>query len=263
MLVDRAYRWLKICLRLALLLTPLAHASVCSLHGGMLSLGAVAGNPFSADVLATSWQVPPNDTKKQVGILIVFHVARDKNGRVFIKGPTVYGDPGQPYIAGGPKSREVVGEPTSWHLTICDPVADTTTYFAEGRGLGSKQAYVAKGLNLVPGLLRSSGYWRNRKQRGGKWVDLGHEDFKGLNAQGYRWGLEKTPDGTFVEENFTEQWISEDLQSELLIVKNQTPLEERTELTHILRLDPGPTLFEIPEGYEVINKPANSPETVP
>jgi hypothetical protein len=227
-------------------------------------IGTVAGSPFSADVLATSWQVPPTEAKKQVGVLIVYHVARDKNGRVFIKGPALYGESGKPYIAGGPKSREVVGEPTSWRITICDPLADTTADFWEGKGLGSKRAYVAEGLNLEPGLLRSSGYWRGRGRNGGKSADLGYEDLKGLNARGYRWWLEKTPEGTFVEENFTEQWISEDLQSGLLIVKaNQTHLEERTELTHILRLAPEPTLFEIPAGYEVVHRTANSPATAP
>jgi len=90
----------------------------------------------------------------------------------------------------------------------------------------------------------------------GRWVDLGYEDFRGIQAHGYRWWLERNSDGALVEEDFTEQWIADDLASELSVVttdKKHTH-EERTELNNIRRAETDPSMFQIPKDYEVLRR---------
>jgi hypothetical protein len=245
MLIRRVCCWFG----LLLLFASFAHASTaCSTHWGRVKIGAVGQNPFTGDVLVTSWQ-----SKRRVGLLIVFQVARDNDGRVSIKGPMSYSEPGESYLDRGPK--KTVGDPDNWQMTICDPLAGTTTNFTEGPNLGSKQAYVFLGLGLIPGLLQSgdSGCERNRNGNGGEWVDLGYAERAGMRTRGCRWQQEKAP-----QENFTERWFSEDLVSELatVTVDQIHNTEVRAELTHIRRLEPDPSLFQIPPGYAVVQRGA-------
>jgi hypothetical protein len=231
-------------------------ASFCTIQWGKLAIGTVERNPFTADVQVTSWQVSLDGKKKQLSPLILFHVARDGSGRVAIKGPLLYGgDSGEPYVPGGPKSPEKRGEPAFWQMIICDPIADTTTrYYHSAKSLNNR-AWV-DGRGSIPGLMHSYIFDRGRMTRDGRWVDLGYEGLGGLQAHGYRWWIEKNSDGAFLEEDFTEQWISDDLVSELSVVKMDRThnREERTELTHVRRVEADPSMFQIPPGYEELKE---------
>lgn len=235
-------------------------ASFCTIQWGKLAIGTVERNPFTADVQVTSWQASPDGKKKQLNPLIVFHVARDRNGRVAIEGPLIYGgDSGEPYVPGSPKSLEKVGEPASWQMIICDPVADTTTshsLYRPGTNAPNQKWFVRYGRGSIPGLTHSYIFNRDRMARNGKWVDLGYEGLGGLQAHGYRWWIEKNSDGDFVEGDFTEQWISDDLASELSVVKMDRThnREERTELTHIRRVEAEPSMFQVPPDYEELKE---------
>ena len=220
--------------------------SFCVTHSGELAIGTVERNQFTADIWVTDWQVSPEGKKIQVGALVVFHVARDGRGRVTIKGPLIYTDR---------KNPEKLGEPTSWPMIICDPIADTTAWFQQFQRSvnqpAKKQAQVTT-VTLIPGLNRHHYLDRNRLGQHTKWMDLGNEQLQGFTAQGYRW-WEKDSNGAVVEGDFTEQWISQDLDTELAVVRmNQTDNhEQRTELIHIKRVESDPSLFQIPPDYEV------------
>jgi hypothetical protein len=58
-----------------------------------------------------------------------------------------------------------------------------------------------------------------------------------------------------VEGDFIEQWISEALATEVVMVTmDQTHnREERTELINVRHVEADPSLFHIPPGYEVID----------
>jgi hypothetical protein len=79
-------------------------------------------------------------------------------------------------------------------------------------------------------------------------VDLGYQETNGIRAHGHRWWY--APGGNFVEGDFRELWISEDLDVDVLFIdESQTKGKgTRAELTHIRLKEPDHSWFEIPEG---------------
>jgi hypothetical protein len=258
MLATRLLKWSSFLLGVVIVGAQTAHPeSYCTLQWGKLSIGTVERNPFSADVRITSWQISLDGKKKQMNPLIVFHVARDRDGRVAINGPLFYGgDSSEPYLPGDPKSQERWGDQSSSQMILCDPLSDTATSYRTSMNHHSDQkAWIEPG-SSIPGLTHNRIYNRTRMAKNGKWVDLGYAGFGGIEAHGYRWWLERDSDGAFVEEDFTEQWIADDLASELSVVttdKKHTH-EERTELTNIRRTEMDPSMFQIPKDYEVLRR---------
>jgi hypothetical protein len=262
---KRMPKWATLFLGFAFALPSANAASYCSVQWGRLTIGMAERSPFTADVRLTSWQTSPDGIKRQMGALILFHVARDVSGRVAVQGPFIYGESGEPYVPWGPRSLERLGEPASWQMVICDSLADTTTTYRHSPNLLNNRAWVLTGKESVPGLSRHISYNRDRMARNGKWIDLGHKNIEGTEARGYRWWLRDDSAGPFVEEDFTEQWISEDLATELSVVKIDRThnREERAELVHIRRVEADSALFQVPPGFEVSEQSVNATASKP
>jgi hypothetical protein len=262
----RLPKWSILVFGLAFVSVPSANAaSFCTTHWGRLAVGTVDRNPFTADVRITSWQTSTDGIKRQMGALILFHVARDVSGRVAIQGPLIYGESTEPYVPGGPKSLERRGEPASWQMVLCDPLADTTTIYFHSENSLNRRATVLTGRGSMPGLNHFSAYNRDRMARNGRWIDLGHKNIEGTEGRGYRWWLRDDADAPFVEEDFTEQWISDDLATELSVVKMDRTRnrEERAELVHIRRVEADSALFQVPPGFEVFEQSVNATVSKP
>jgi hypothetical protein len=139
-------------LGMVIVVAPLAHGqSVCLTQWGKLGISTVERSPFTADIQITNWQISPEGDRRQIGSVVVFHVARDGSGRVAIKGPLIYGgEAGEPYMAGGAKSLEKRGEPLSWPMVICDPLTDTTVLFYKFRQTMNRSRLIQSRVRLEP-----------------------------------------------------------------------------------------------------------------
>jgi hypothetical protein len=241
-----------------LLLNPCAwSASTC--QAGSLQIATVSNNPFTADVVGGAWEISPIANKNQTGLIPTLHVARDSQGRVLIKVPTVW--------APGRTPNE---EAAFYWTTICDPVAKTTTSIEqEGVYDNHSEATPGSGTDLVLHITgkvkittddtlssasQPSAFHEFTKFEASKLEDIGEQTLLGVQAHGYRWWV--PVDGAIIESDYTELFRSEELASDLshLIARGDGPRgrsEVREELKNLKRVEPDPALFQIPTGYKI------------
>jgi len=240
------------CLVLGLVSPAAAHAQseypVCDVP---LAVGEVPDSPFQAELVVDSWTIAPDGSRKPVsspdappGI-----VARDSKGRVMVKSQTkiTY------------SNSEAKGESPGWQETICDPVAGTVTsvsysdVFHQGvepstgetalfpAGIGGT-ALVRPQVNVHTTVVFS---WWHRIVNGRE--NLGPETFEGMSA--YRFRLHPIQ-----KERSVHDVVNSD---ELFVQLAQTTWgddpgsENEKKITHIRRVEPPPTLFDIPEGVHI------------
>ena len=91
--------------------------------------------------------------------------------------------------------------------------------------------------------------------------ELGERDFEGVSAAGSR-SITIIPAGTIGNERdieiVYERWYSKDLEL-VVYSKHSDPRfgEQTYRLTNIVRSEPDPSLFTVPNGYRVLSEPAN------
>lgn len=226
-------------------LAPLLHAqTTCTTVGDTMAIDTVEGNPFTADAVFTATSTR-NIGTKSAGSTTIFHIARNRAGYVSIKYPVV--------------GRSDV--PLVWENIICDPQAGTRTRFSllahpEDTTIRfEKRAEVTRHFTS-PGLMHGSRSTRLRDYaaRAAKSVDLGYRNFDGISAYGFRLWLRREEASS--NSKFTEEWFSDDLAADMLVIRDneERGSRERATLTHITRDEPDPELFEVPPGYRVVDK---------
>ena len=85
-----------------------------------------------------------------------------------------------------------------------------------------------------------------------EYENLGDDKIEGISVKGCRItrSLPGKPDSNQPETSITEIWASPELQINLLVTEHYSNGEERlTRLSNIIREEPDPALFQIPEGY--------------
>jgi hypothetical protein len=206
------------------------------------SVGLITGNPFQAEKVITrsgSPQFQPvNENPRPEPI------ARDSQGRVRIE-----------HVTGKFKhdnGAEAGTEEAAHLITICDPAAQTITHIdtlnktAEIRH--SRPA--SQNLSRAPRpfcALRLAPRSPNMQVE-----SLGHQIIEGVDAEGSRITMRPlgAPDAG---ESIREIWCSEELAVVVQENTSNTKSEMKTSLTltNLVRQEPDPSLFQIPEGYSV------------
>jgi hypothetical protein len=204
-----------------------------------LNIGTAANNAFSADAVFSRAKIQPDGTRKQMGDLSLFtvQIARNNTGVVAIKSPDQWR---------GWKPPKPGQKPFYWQQTICNPAAGTDTSINE--------LNTGYWVNVWP--LRQMQAPRSPFQRAHagsreKWSDLGDQEIGGIRAHGYRWWRLSSKGDSTGGGDFTEEWISDDLDADLVRIEvNQSEgVETRAELVHVSREEPPSKLFELPKGH--------------
>jgi hypothetical protein len=251
-------------LGIGLLATTLVGAEdVCTTNSFQFRIGMVKNNPFTADVETIFPEASPDGGVNQTGRRLTYRIARNSAGQVSVRSPQLWA-PG--------KSSGAGDDPQFWFTTICDPDAKTTTSVSQGlRSTMAKDSVTGEDVltslamngkarimtsGASPGIwpVHGSTFDQPDVQPATKTSNLGYRTIEGMRAFGYRWWTPKN--GVIDEGTYTDKWVSEDLQSDVSRV--ETNLQEKHEysltLTHLQRVEPDPTLFEIPAGYKVIDE---------
>jgi hypothetical protein len=216
---------------------------------GFLSVGLVAGNPFQAETVKTMTLGEGGSAKtvEKAG-----NVSRDRDGRIRTEQVTAT------YKV---KTGDDIGKEVELKtILICDPVAQTLTQLDPL----SKTAKVQR-QQLKDGTTNTSNRSRNYCEAIFVFDDLeelGHRTIEGFDAEGKRRKYERSVDasGREIPEKTSDQWCAADLQAVVLQVV-QDVAREVTELKNIQRVEPAPSLFEIPPDYTILEKTPPSPKT--
>ncbi len=257
--------------RIGLLAAKLSSAeTVCITDNLQFRIGMAKNNPFTADIEVIF--PDPNGSENQTGHRLTYRIARNGAGQVSMRRPQLWA-PGE--------SSGADDDPHFWFTTICDPDAKTTTSISQGlrstltkdpvTGKDVRTTLAMNGKALVTTNGTSPGIWpvhgsafnQPDVQPATKTSDLGYRTIEGMRAFGYRWWTPKN--GAIDEGKYTDKWVSEDLQSDLL--RAETNLQEKHEyslaLTHLHRVEPDRALFEIPTGYNVTDEDGKTHITTP
>ena len=145
---------------------------------------------------------------------------------------------------------------TQGQMHIIDPVSmQDIQWFPETKTflLGAIPAASAAygGQRVVDCTRLSTAHNASRKGQA-EYEDLGNDKIEGIPVKGCRITRTLTgkPDSNQPETSITEIWASPELQIDLLVTEHYSNGTERlTKLSNIIREEPDPALFRIPEGY--------------
>ena len=209
---------------------------------GFASVGLVARNPFQADIVTTMTLGEGESAKtfERYG-----SVSRDSAGRIRSERVTA-------------KFKVKTGDDTgkeveSKTILICDPVAQTITqldplgktakvwrWSQDGKtNTGTPPQNYCAALFVFTDL-----------------EDLGHRAIEGLDAEGKRRVDERKRvdgDGREIPDKSDDQWCASELQAIVLQV-SQDDATEVVELKNIRKVEPDPSLFQIPQDYTILEK---------
>lgn len=216
---------------------------------GFVSVGLVAGSPFQAERVTTMTLGEGGSAKtvEKAG-----NISRDRDGRIRIEQVTAT------YKV--KRGDDIGKEVESKTILICDPVAQTLTQLDPL----SKTAKV----QLQGGATKTNTRNQSQNYCTALFVfedleDLGHRTIEGFDAEGRRRKYERSmgASGREIPEKTNDQWCAADLQAVVLQVVQDVG-REVTELKNIQRVEPAPSLFEIPPDYTILEKtPLPSPKT--
>ena len=223
----------------------------------VLNIAMMQHKPLSAEEAINLWHALPageqqrRELKKQ---LKGWETSRD--------GTRLFSSPAPISLARDSFGRIVLSqnEPLAldWTGLLCDPEAERMTYFSLPVPQPPSSSKVHDEILMKPSIdwlpLKSNVYPRHNWETGDKSgkrlkvLDLGYQDINGIRAHGHRWWYSR--DGTFVDGDFEELWISEDLQINVVYIKeSQTEGKgTRAELNHLREKEPDSALFQIAEG---------------
>jgi len=218
---------------------------------GSGDMGIVTGNPFHAEIVSTTTGAPNLPAP-----LLDRHpryVARDGQGRIRMERVT------REFLRdNGPEAGTKVEEHI---ITICDPIAKTTTQIdtaTETAKILHSRAYPTRP-GLAPGPPRSYCTIRMAAIHPGRAdvEDLGTRSIEGVEARGERIKM-LPPDSsgsvaTLTDDTVTERWCSEDLSALVLTISQNGRIGRKSTVAmrNIERTEPDPQLFQIPPNYTI------------
>ncbi len=203
-------------------------------------VSAVPNAPFSAEV-TVRYTCPLPFSSVQTS----FNIARDINGRTYddMRGSLGYQKEITRHIY-DPATRldtVLIGEQ---HHALQWKVNEVPEYETNPK-------YDRTPINFEPPYI-ATGEWAWRKE------DLGTQTMEGVTVHGVRFirHVPASASGTGQPvEVLDEFWYSSELRLNLLVKRTDPPNGEETfAITHLRRSDPDPQLFEIPEGFIVVDR---------
>jgi hypothetical protein len=248
----------------ALALTTLAaarssHAQCAPMLVAPLSfaVGMTPDNPLRA--VRTTTRTPPRDPRLPIPLLLQpVVISRDSQGRVRFDRTG-----GELHMDTGPDAGSDVEDHS---ITICDPVKGALIQLDTANRIATLQNLTTLPVRGV--ITTPSPHCRvpsNPKNSPNEVVeDLGHRIIEGFDALGWRVTAQtpvpsSNPKSTF--QRIRETWCSEDLDAVLLDVISGTESgpKEEIALTEIERIEPDPSLFQIPPDYTISDKVQQQP----
>lgn len=224
---------------------PIDHVMVLGAEEGF-ELNTVKGAPYQADAVTEVVQTLADGNR--ISRRTTASVARDSEGRVRREsrlaglGPLPAGE--------GPQL-----------VFVHDPVARTGFVLHADEKVARRLAHPPDGAHAAgapePGPGRGMRMRRHEKPfPEGKSQDLGTQTIEGVEAQGSRM-THTIPAGEIGNEKplqiVRERWYSPELQTVVMSRSSDPRIGETTyRLTNIQRGEPDHSLFEIPEGYQVV-----------
>jgi hypothetical protein len=217
---------------------------------GFVSVGLVAGSPFQAERVTTMTLGEGGSAKtvEKAG-----NISRDRDGRIRSEQVTAT------YKV--KRGDDIEKEVELKTILICDPVAQTLTQLDPLSKTAKVQRQQEK-----DGTTNTRNQSRNYCEIIFVFDDLeelGHRTIEGFDAEGKRRKYERSmnANGREIPEKTNDQWCAADLQAVVLQVVQDVG-REVTELKNIQRVEPAPSLFEIPPDYTILEKtPLPSPKT--
>jgi hypothetical protein len=217
--------------------------------GSSLGFGAafpvVKNKPYTANVVTQNTSIGP-DGKKTIHEALNVHM-RDSAGRLRDE-----------QLATPP---DVIGTFTQAQMHVIDPVSmQDIQWFPETKTFlmstipAAFAAYGGQRIVECAGLAKI----HNAKRGQAECDNLGDDKIEGIPVKGCRitQTLRGIPDSNQPETSITEIWTSPELQIDLLVTEHYSNgIERLTRLSNIIREEPDPALFRIPEGYADALKP--------
>lgn len=204
-----------------------------------INLRAVAGAPFSADVVSQSTLLLADGTP----------VTRETHGKMFrdSAGHTRSEIELESPVAGVAARRIVtIVDPVQGTSMVLDVAAKSATVFH----LPSAPAVTAMNLKLASAAQAGRARVKQLTSPGSE--DLGAMMMEGFAVTGTRRaGTSEAAKGPF-QKVVTESWFSKELKIDLLISRQEPQSASRTtKLTNITPGEPDPTVFQVPADYTV------------
>jgi len=237
--------------------------------GGMNYVGGATANPFSAKHVTKSTAVLPDGTRKPTEFVEL--VARDSDGRIRFEKHTCVGADCREHnvILHNRDGGQI--ETTRQILGIVIDIFDCPDSMTIQIQPGMRIARVTRGVPVAlpsgstrPYSSRFASLLSGKPQPSVLVEDLGYQEIDGISARGVRLtDLGTKNDGEWNGKPIrtTETWASDDVAATILEIRtdSKTHTEEINTLTDIKRVEPDPSLFEIPSGYKVNPMPDELP----
>jgi hypothetical protein len=230
--------------------------------GGINYVGGATANPFSAKRVTKSTTTLPDGTHKSIER--VEPVARDSDGRIrFEKFTCADSDCNEHKVTlhtrdGGTieTTRQILG-------IVIEVFACPDSMLIQIRP-GMRIARITRGYPtaLPPNRVRRpysaivTQLLSGKPQPNIVVEDLGFRTIDGISARGVRLthlGAETDGEWSGKPIRITETWASDDIAATILEIRTdpKTHMASVNTLTDIKRVDPDPTIFEIPQGYKI------------
>jgi hypothetical protein len=220
------------------------------------SPAVVRGQSFSATKYVRKVKTLPDGKQQFIrNEIYPVQVARDSDGRIRVQ---VVGDHLQPEC--DQPASQVPPPCPSWNVILFDPVTQTITHWAEGEMGGHAAIVVKLSAPQVEDIENSTSVLREvakKAQPEGPTVtteDLGEKVVEGVSATGVRtttvfpvgYSGNKTPITTI-----REVWTSTEMKLVIKIIDGDPRKEETLRGLEHVSLQPDPSLFRPPDGYEI------------
>jgi hypothetical protein len=237
---------------------PRSSAQCSTNTPGFLDIGLTPNNPFQAERVTTRTGYP-----SKFATIFEDHpqlIARDGQGRVRIDRVT-----GKFKMQSGPEQ----GQELQQHIiSICDPVAQTLTQLdtlnKTAKITHSRVPTASSKGFAQPHLSLCALKARMANMLVGKTEDLGHQTIDGFDAQGFRTAipvLTTTTPQDPINGATREEWCAEELSVVLQETTVSSHGQEKSQLSlaKIERVEPDPTLFQIPPDYTISERLLTQP----
>ena len=217
---------------------PRATYPASTLSNG-INLRAVAGAPFSADVVSQSTQVQADGAS----------VTRETHGKMFrdSAGRTRSETELQSSAAGVARRLVTIIDPVEGTSMVLDVAAKSATVFH----LPAASAINANKMRLAATMQAGRASVRQLSPPGSE--DLGGMMLEGFAVTGTRRAGASEAAKISTQKVMTESWFSKELKIDFLVTRQGLPQSVRrtTRLTNITPGEPDPTVFQVPADYTV------------
>jgi len=238
--------------------SPTGYAQVSTLCNAWRSIDPQPGNPFTASSVRQDVRLD-SDGAEHTALQMSGSVARDSNGRIYTEWR--FGDPS----SGKKSTRPIVAKPSVNRIYSRRGILDC----GGGRAISIypdlEIARVEEGPPREPdhiSFFEQLAYVQ--RPSNAIFDDLGYKEIEGFLTHGFKvtvLGTEQDKEWNGKPTHITEAWVSDDLSTTMLEISTDLRAQYKSSLTlsHVSRLEPEASLFEIPVGYKINPPPQENP----